>query len=152
MRVLPRSSWGKGLALLAVVLIALDVFTVWGSCTFGFRGRSHYYVLGLRGGALQASYRPGEGLGFMHGLRFHPAWMREWWIDVDQLPLRGPAVARYVGVPLWMLTALVIGVHGGAALFRQSRKPRRGLCTHCGYDLAGLPPEAVCPECGRARA
>ena len=23
-------------------------------------------------------------------------------------------------------------------------------CAHCGYDLVGLAPEGVCPECGRA--
>jgi hypothetical protein len=39
--------------------------------------------------------------------------------------------------------ALVTTVHG----LRTARRRRRGLCTHCGYSLSGLP---TCPECGSA--
>lgn len=34
------------------------------------------------------------------------------------------------------------------AIFRRLRRPA-WACTHCGYDLRGLPFASVCPECGR---
>jgi len=37
------------------------------------------------------------------------------------------------------LLLLALGVH------RRRRRRARGLCVHCGYDIAGF---ATCPECG----
>jgi hypothetical protein len=34
---------------------------------------------------------------------------------------------------------------------RRTHRRRRGQCPGCGYQLAGVPPERLCPECGRAR-
>ncbi|MCA9307052.1 MAG: hypothetical protein KDA16_10985 [Phycisphaerales bacterium] len=33
----------------------------------------------------------------------------------------------------------------GISALKRRRRSRRGLCTNCAYDLAGLP---SCPECG----
>lgn len=48
-----------------------------------------------------------------------------------------------VPLPLWAL---------GAGMLRSGVLARRralGFCRVCGYDLAGLCDEVVCPECGR---
>ena len=52
--------------------------------------------------------------------------------------------------PLWPL----VGVMGfvDAVLFRASRRCRPDLCPSCGYSLAGLSPDAKCPECGKEGA
>jgi len=36
-------------------------------------------------------------------------------------------------------------------VLRTSRRRRRGQCLACGYELAGLAPGSVCPECGHER-
>lgn len=72
---------------------------------------------------------------------------------------RAKARAAPIGV-LWrglVINAAVWGVAGALAACgvrsvyvaaRSSRRRRRGLCTGCGYDRAGVAADAVCPECG----
>lgn len=47
-------------------------------------------------------------------------------------------------IPVWLF---------GAGLVRANRwnRRRRGRCGWCAYDLRGLKPGAVCPECGKMR-
>ncbi len=64
--------------------------------------------------------------------------------------------AWWVWVPLWMIWMPVAAVTLLAWLTdignrRRSRR-RRGFCAICGYDRAGIPADAVCPECGGAAA
>lgn len=61
-------------------------------------------------------------------------------------------------IPIWA------GLAGNAAVFalpwlgvlvvvpavRRAMRLRRGLCTHCGYDLRATPSGLPCPECGHA--
>ncbi len=54
---------------------------------------------------------------------------------------------------VWPVAPLMILC--GAALFwpgfREARRLRRNQCMHCGYSLAGLTHEELCPECGGQR-
>ena len=51
-----------------------------------------------------------------------------------------------LGVPLWPLVAML--VIGTVVLYcRRSGVDR--CCANCGYDCAGVPEGAVCPECGK---
>lgn len=72
------------------------------------------------------------------------SWLPFWVLDSS---------ATFVEVPLWLPLALV--VIPTALLFyldrTSARRRRAGLCPGCGYDLTGLPGEAVCPECNTAR-
>jgi len=53
-------------------------------------------------------------------------------------------------VLFWSALAWVLLVSAGA--LRRWRRRRRGQCAQCGYDAAGLPVGAVCPECGAGAA
>jgi hypothetical protein len=67
-------------------------------------------------------------------------------LSVRALPLRPiwPGLAAdtafYAGA--WWLLLLAPG------RLRRTLRRRRGRCTRCGYDRAGLTPGAPCPECG----
>ena len=72
-------------------------------------------------------------------------------------PVSDPGVVWWVGptpdvfskweMPLWIPAIALIGV-GAWAIFGWCWP--RGVCRKCGYDVASLPPGAVCPECGAA--
>jgi hypothetical protein len=47
-------------------------------------------------------------------------------------------------LPIWLL---VMGLRWALLKLHSRKRSRLGLCTSCGYDLAGL---NVCPECGNA--
>ena len=57
---------------------------------------------------------------------------------------------------LFTFAALLYSFTGWRAWFaarpwsRRTRRLAHGLCPCCGYDLRGLPPPGVCPECGHA--
>ncbi|MHC4092819.1 MAG: hypothetical protein ACYSVY_21515, partial [Planctomycetota bacterium] len=55
--------------------------------------------------------------------------------------------ATYVRVPLWVLLATV--ALATAILWYRDRRPPKGHCRGCGYNLRGNV-SGVCPECGVA--
>ena len=79
-----------------------------------------------------------------------------WWPGVDfgvksaPMPMSVPPMYHLIQVPVWIPLACC-AVGGAVVWWRQARRQRRGTCEVCGYDLAGLAPGAVCPECGGER-
>ncbi len=63
---------------------------------------------------------------------------------------RGPGQGQYVlAAPLWIPACAAAGFWWAARRRGWGRDPWR--CAYCQYDLRGLAPGAVCPECGRSR-
>lgn len=52
-----------------------------------------------------------------------------------------------IAIPLWA-PLLLAGVPTGLMCLRGRNRRAAQQCAACGYDLAGLAPGAVCPECG----
>lgn len=53
----------------------------------------------------------------------------------------------YVGMPSWTIVAIGLTCLAAARLTKRSFV---ATCSRCGYDRAGLPTVAACPECGLA--
>lgn len=98
------------------------------------------------GWSLSPAFPGSEGWGAASVKRMSPQ-------DSNFDPLRlWPVLSRrpkntVFAIPLWMV-ALPSAV---AAICLASGLRRRASQCECGYSLAGLPEEAPCPECGRAR-
>lgn len=66
---------------------------------------------------------------------------------------------RWVHRPGYLITAVPFWCPVGAALalsastwWTEAKGRRAGrVCMECGYDRAGIPRDALCPECGRPR-
>lgn len=61
---------------------------------------------------------------------------------------RGGTTGSALFIPHWLVIALASTPWLFWRLNRAARRRRSGHCARCGYDRAGLAPEAPCPECG----
>jgi hypothetical protein len=61
--------------------------------------------------------------------------------------------SQTVMIPLWIIVALsgMTTAYAWRRDFVLRRSLKLGTCPHCGFSLSGLAPDAVCPECGKAR-
>ncbi len=139
--------------LLAMGCGAVTAVNPWRLFTVIHAGPRSFRSLALEAGSVQygcadVANQPGEQgwFAYAHGPRgprdpeFEPFF---WWPRYVSKP--GNFI---VIIPLWMiaLPSLAAAVWIGRGLGR-----RAGQCP-CGYDLAGLPAGAKCPECGRSAA
>ena len=70
---------------------------------------------------------------------------------LELLPsLRDPNSLGGLTIPVWMIAGcpLVLTAYAWRLDYLARRRARVGRCPKCTYDRAGLPIEAVCPECG----
>lgn len=63
----------------------------------------------------------------------------------DAFPESAARTGVWIRVPLWM--PLLALFPPSLIVFRHSRRPNRGYCSKCGYDLTGNV-SGTCPECG----
>ena len=70
---------------------------------------------------------------------------RDWSFSYSTYALKGAALYNRLRVPLWFVA--VLPALPTAWLWYIDRR-HLGQCAKCGYDLAGLAPGSMCPECG----
>ena len=136
--------WGG--AVVSVILLVVWVGSGW--CLAGYAKKQ--WSLGLRSGQIWiiSSGPPGSNIrdgwaydGWDHRARWAWGVMYNngrfgWEFD---LPLWLPTSAALITTALaWRLDTLA------------RRRARVGFCPKCSYNRTGLPPQAVCPECGTA--
>jgi hypothetical protein len=71
-------------------------------------------------------------------------------LGVSQLPI-GIHPLRFIANTLFY-AALPLGLWGTIEPLRRWRRSRTGRCQACGYNRAGVPLGAACPECGHTHA
>jgi hypothetical protein len=104
----------------------------------GTRTDASYYDDNMGCGYSGSSLYGPNGLYFMHMDRVSAPVV---WVPIATHPTT--ARGLYILIPFW-LPLLIIA----AAIPLSLRRTRTG-CPACGYDLRGLPKNALCPECGK---
>jgi hypothetical protein len=149
MRIVPRTRSGRGLALAAVVLIIIDILTIWASRGVSRWGHRRLVEYGVSGGAVYVSSPYMDPFVSLLPRVNHAPGPREWWWRVES---SRDFIGRWHGevvLPLWHVWLPAVGL--AAVLERRHAKRSRALqeCDRRRYDLTGLPPGAVRPKCGQ---
>lgn len=138
-----------GLVLCVLVLVAWGVSSVWAITWEGSIGTQHG-GFSLIQGTVQLGLYSSDLMPNYHRLGLT---VDRWTFTVprDQFGLCLPVARRMpsggvVLVPLWLTFALL--AVPAALLWWRDRRPPRGHCQRCGYNLTGNL-SGVCPECGQ---
>ncbi len=120
------STWGVGL-----------IYTWWSSHTAAGVGDGCLYILDEDPPTVHSMAPP----GLLWGLSDW-RWNLEWWPEYDRRYSGGKFIVQ---IPLWLpLLAFAIPT---AWLWRRDRRPPKGYCQMCAYNLRGNE-SGRCPECG----
>jgi hypothetical protein len=124
------------------------VILVWiTSAWYGFRwwGQNSDHISILRGTVMMGrEHQPSDVVWGITRVRARLFW--SYWA-FDSTP---PNWGLYF--PIWILSLplLLISATAWRLDTLARRRARVGLCPKCNYNLCGLPPDSLCPECGHA--
>src|SRR5882724_6935200 len=151
-RISAVARWGS--TFLSVVIVAAWVGSQWRGAFLMSNGSTHLLRVGVWQGVVTVSGRGGcpsiaELLSTPLNcwIQRDPEGILMGSYDRQAFPL--PRGFRF-RVPLYLPLALTLAP--AAFLWRREIRRRRmpiGRCAGCGYDRAGLAPDAKCPECGK---
>ncbi len=156
-RWLRRIAWS--LFPLALIAAAVGIASVWRTITLEagwpprlMTIRASAGVFEFTAHAMHAGGRSVAAIDLRESRSFGPPRFDWTWWPIRRTPASRAPGSRVIEfrVPVWFL-APTLAIGGAAGLRRFRPKPPPGLCTNCGYSLAGLP-TSVCPECGTEQA
>ena len=164
-----RRRWPALSAILVTFLTALAVYSVFATFTVRYGLRSHLY---LEGGRLELLILDADFVRSSNRLAAGTSLPGGWTCSCDvgiRSPWRGfqpPTLNRQrpifggvssvtvVGhafgmtIPLMWLVMLIAGCSAFGFWRLWKHRHVAGICSSCGYSLAGIVPPAQCPECG----
>jgi hypothetical protein len=162
-----RKRRAVGWALVALSLLVAGVWAASGwRCVQWWKGDAYWYcangsvgvnVQAGSGARLRQEERPIFALADRQSLSWrvwYPTWSKSIHRDLAVVAYGGDRVDFwYTAVSLWPIplllwTSAVLLLRSG---YLARRRANTGMCGKCNYNLAGLTPDAPCPECGVTR-
>ena len=134
--ILPRIQHGTGNTFYKGKIIVTDP-QYWFRCESLFQGRIEINGLGV-------FLNEGVWISGPFGLNLSPHHFGFVLPRSRIIAVSGVQARLTVTVPMWL--PLVVFAIPTAILWRRDRRPRKGHCQHCGYNLTGNE-SGVCPEC-----
>ncbi len=157
-RRLSRVKWV--FTILAVMLLALEVASGWCTCWTTVHSRivganEEWYTIGASQGNLSVSHEVTPKINSPYLPHHFMIWVGPHWEFLPRYEKNSmnPAVVGIM-VPFW-IPFLPFASFAALAWKRDLRAKRlaaSNACPSCGYDRSGLSLDALCPECGKAKA